>query len=114
MQTAGGVGNNIWLLAWYVDKRNTIELLAKEPNDRWILKQRVNGTIVTKGKGVKIMNPNTVYNVRLSFDGTVFRVFVDDMATPLFVVTSRAAVPIGTIGFQAKSTTGSFGYIHIN
>ena len=114
MQVASGVGNNIWLLAWYVDKRNTMELLAKEPNDRWILKQRVNGTIVTKGKAVKIMNPNTVYNVRLSFDGTVFRVFVDDMATPLFVVTSRATVPTGTIGFQAKNTTGSFGYIHIH
>lgn len=110
--TAGGVGNKIWMLGWYLDKKNTMELLFKEENDKIVLKQRANGVVVTKNKGTITLNPNTSYQVRVAFDGTIFTVYVDN--TPLFTLTPKAAVPSGTVGFYVKATTGSFGYITVN
>ena len=112
MMTAGGIGNKLWMLGWYVDKQNTMELLFKEENDKIVLKQRSNGAIVTKNKGSITLNPNVSYQVRVAFDGTIFTVFVDN--SPLFTLTPAAPVPSGTVGFQAKNTTGSFGYITVN
>ena len=114
MQTAGGSFNKLWLLGWYIDKRNTMELMMAEENDKWILKQRVNGIVVAKNKGIQTILPNTIYTVRVMFDGTQFQVFVDDLVTPLFSLTPIGTVPTGTVGFQAKNTTGSFSYIQVN
>jgi hypothetical protein len=110
--TAGGVGNKIWMLGWYVDKKNALELLFKEENDKIVLKQRSNGAVVTKNKGSLTLSPNVSYQVRVAFDGTIFTVFVDNV--PLFTLTPKAAVPVGTVGFYVKGTTGSFGYITVN
>jgi hypothetical protein len=85
-----------------------------EENDRWILKQRVNGTVVAKAKAIKTIDPNTDYAVRLTFDGTSFQFFVDDFITPLFTLTSHASVPVGTVGFQVKNTNGSFDYVAVH
>ncbi|MCI0613957.1 Ig domain-containing protein, partial [bacterium] len=112
VMTAGGPGNRVWMLGWYIDKKNTMELLIKEENDKIILKQRVNGSIVAKSKGQLNILPNTTYVVRVSFDGALFSVLVDSVT--LFTLTPIGTVPTGTIGFQAKRTTGSFGYILVN
>jgi hypothetical protein len=114
MQTAGGPFNKVWMLGWYVDKKNTMELLMKEENERWVLKQRSNGSVVAKGKGIKTIDPNTAYIVRIVYTGTVFQVFVDDLQTPLFTLNPAAAVPVGTVGFETKNTTGKFDYITVN
>lgn len=110
--TAGGIGNKIWMLGWYKDKQNTMELLFKEENDKIVLKQRANGAIVTKNKGSITLDPNVSYQVRVAFDGTIFSVYVDNAL--LFTLTPAAPVLSGTIGFQVKGTTGSFGYITVN
>jgi len=107
-------GGKIWMLAWYVDKKNTLELLMNQENQHWVLKQRVNGSVVAKAKGIKKIDPNTDYTVRISFDGTTFQVFVDDFVTPLFTLTPRANVPVGTVGFQVKNSTASFDYVAVN
>lgn len=114
MQTSGGPFNKVWMLGWYVDKKNTMELLMKEENERWVLKQRSNGSVVAKGKGIKTIDPNTAYIVRIVYTGTVFQVFVDDLQTPLFTLNPAAAVPVGTVGFETKNTTGKFDYITVN
>jgi len=114
MRSGGGAFNKVWMLGWYVDKKNTMELLMKEENDRWILKQRVNGSVVAKARGIKTIDPNTDYAVRITFDGISFKVFVDDFVTPLFTLTPPASVPVGTVGFKVKNTTGSFDYVSIN
>jgi hypothetical protein len=114
MRTADGSFNKVWMLGWYVDKKNTMELLMKEESDRWILKQRVNGSVVAKTKGIKTIAPNTDYAVRITFDGNSFKVFVDDFATPLFTLTPQAVVPVGTVGLKVKNTIGSFDYVTIN
>jgi hypothetical protein len=112
VSTAGGAGNKVWIYTFYVDKRNKVELLAKEENDKWVLKQRVNNAIVAKAKGLATIDPNVVYDVVIAFDGTTFTVTVD--GTSLITLPAGGTVPTGTVGFQVKNTTGSFGDICIN
>jgi hypothetical protein len=109
--SAGGVGSGIWLLAWYTDKHNTVELIMNEQTDKWILKQRVNGKIVAKAKATVLISPNISYNAQLSFDGTTFHLTVDANNV---INMPAASTPSGTIGFQVKLTTGRFGSIQIN
>ncbi len=112
MSNAGGSNNRLLLFAWYADKKNTVELLMKQESGTWMLKQKSNGRIVAKQKALLPINPNQFYNAQLSFDGTQFQVSVDGAA----VITMNAVgvVPAGTVGYQVKNTTGSFGSINVN
>lgn len=112
MLTNGGAGNRVWLLGWYVDKANTVELMMKQETGRWVLKQRSGKRIVAKQKAVSSISVGIVYTVVISFNGTQFDVAVD--GTPLMSLTPVGTVPTGTVGFQVKSTTGQFGEISVN
>jgi serine protease AprX len=112
MLTMGGVGNRVWLLAWYVDKANTIELMMKQETGRWVLKQRSGKRIVAKQKAVSSISVGVVYTVVVSYNGTQFDVTLD--GSPLMTLTPVGTVPSGTVGFQVKSTTGQFGEIIVN
>jgi hypothetical protein len=111
MQSAGGLSNKVWLLGWYQDKNNSVELLMKEENDRWVLKQRSGGAIVAKGKILQTIDPNVSYVARVAYDGTNFQVSIDGV---LLLTLPAGAPASGTIGFESKNTTGSFGYIQVN
>lgn len=111
MQTSGGAGNTLWLLGWYVDKKNTIELLMKQESGKWLLKERIAGVVVGKAKGLAPINVNQSYDVLVAFDGVNFTVTID--GTPLITMPAHS-LHTGTVGFQAKSTTGSFGFITVN
>jgi hypothetical protein len=112
METAGGVGNKLWLLGWYVDKDNTMLILLKEENDKILVKQQVGGATAKKQSVPFTLNPNVAYAIRMVFDGTNFELFVDNVSVMIF--TPVGAVPTGTVGFQVKGTTGSFDWIHVN
>jgi hypothetical protein len=112
IRTAGGSFNKISMYAWYVDKKNTFELMMKESNDRWVLKQRIGGAVVGKAKGISAIGPNVDYNVELSYDGTDVKVKVDGVQVISYKPVG--SVPVGTIGYTVKSTTGSFNYIQID
>ena len=83
----------------------------KEQNDKWILKQRAGGVVVSKAKGSGTILPNTFYLVNLEFDGTTFKLTVDGS---LVVTMSAVAAPNGTVGFRVKNTTGSYAFIHVD
>lgn len=112
MNTAGGTFNRIKILGWNVDKKNRMELLVNEESDRIVLKQIVGGSVVSKNKAQIPIDPNIFYSIRVSFDGTEFNVLVNNSA--LFSLIPATAVPIGTIGFLVKNTTGQFGYIAVH
>lgn len=112
MESAGGSGNKLWLLAWYIDKKNALELLMKEGSDKWILKQRVNGKVIAKVNTHSLIDPNTPYTVRIAFDGSDFHVNVNNV--DLMTMAAAAPVSNGTVGFAAGSTTGSFEYVRVN
>lgn len=110
MRTAGGPATRTSLLGWFVDKKNLVELLMKEDEDRWVLKQRQNGVVVSKGKVIQTILPNTDYRVRITMDQTTntFQVFIDG----LFLFQINAFSPgTGAPGVRVKATTSTFGEI---
>ena len=109
MMTAGGPGNKVWMLAWYADKNNTLEILMKEENGKFVVKQRAGGSVVAKAKGMISLLPNVAYNVKVTFDGVAFTLFVN--GNPLATLTAAVAPSIGTVGFEAKNTVASFGHV---
>jgi uncharacterized repeat protein (TIGR01451 family) len=113
MQTAGGFGNRLWLLHHWVDKKNVVELLMKEENDRWVLKHRVGGAVVAKQKYLLQIDPNTDYVVRITYDGTNYIASVNGttLSPPL---TPGGPVTQGTAALRVKGTTGTFDRIEIN
>jgi uncharacterized delta-60 repeat protein len=111
MSTAGGSSNKVWLLAWYQDKKNGVEILMKEENDKWVLKQRSGGQVVTKVNAAAVIQPNVFYDVEVSFDGTDFTLKVDGIT---LATATAGSAPIGTVGFRVKSTVGSFASISVN
>lgn len=110
MQTNGGPGTRTSLLGWFADKKNLVELLMKEDEDKWVLKQRINGTVVSKGKATQTILPNTDYRVRVVYDQTSdkFQVFIDSVK--LFEI-NAVAPPDGAPGVRVKATTSTFGEI---
>jgi hypothetical protein len=111
MSTGGDPFNKLWLLGWYVDKHNTVEVLMKQENGKWILRQRAGGVVVAKTKFLQTITPNTFYDVRVDFDGVNFHLYIDGQ---LMGALAAAATPNGTVGFQVKNTTGLFGFITVN
>jgi len=114
VKTSKAGDTKVMLLGWYVDSKNMMELSASAGTDQWKLVQRVGGNIVSTAKATKRIDTNVFYTVRLAYDGTKFDLFVDDLVTPLLSLIPRRAVLSGTVGFQAKGTTGTFGYICVN
>ncbi len=112
MQTAGGQGNRLWLIAWYVDDKNKVELLMKEEKDSWILKQRSNGPVVAKATGTLPIDPGVSYTVRMTFDGAQFQVYVNGMLA-ITMVKGGGSLPAGTVGFQMKGTTADIERIEV-
>jgi hypothetical protein len=108
IRTAGGPFNKVWLLAWYVSKKNTVELLMKEQSDRWVFKQKSNGVIVGKGSAQLQIDPNVFYTVRIQNNGQNFQVFIDGALQITVPITGNTS---GTVGFRSKKTTARFGRI---
>ncbi|HSE41983.1 MAG TPA: hypothetical protein VLH08_14560, partial [Acidobacteriota bacterium] len=111
IQNSGGDRSRQNILGWYVDKHTLVELMIREDKDAVVLKQRINKTVVAKGKGNTTINPGVNYKVRISFNGTTFEVFVDDVS--LFTMPA-VGTPSGTFGFRVKNSTGLFDNLVIN
>ena len=112
ISTAGGVGNTVWMLAWYVDKKNAMELLLKEDKNKIILKQRSGGTVVAKKSAGVVINPNTAYDIKIRFDGSKFDVLIDSIG--ILSLIPAVPVPIGTIGFETKGTVISVDSVTVD
>lgn len=111
VQTAGGnSGNRISVLGWWVSKKDYVEVMIKEAQDRVVFKQRSNGGVVTKAKAIVPINANQTYNVRIQYQNSTFHVFLDGTE---IITTPASSTPNGTVGFQVKGTTGSFEMIKV-
>lgn len=112
METAGGDSRSrISLLAWWFGKQDFIEVLLKESQDRLVLRQRINGSVVAKAKAMVPINANQNYNVRVEYQNSAFHVFLDGVEK----ITMPASPPTtGTVGFLVKETTGTFGMIRVD
>ena len=104
---------SISVLGWYLDRNNYVEVLADGEENRWTMTQRSGGRVVARTRLNKRIQRNTPYTVKVEFDGLGFRVFVDDLTTPLLTLTPGAVVTSGQAGFEVKDTVGRFDYLHI-
>jgi len=111
-QTSGGATSHVSLIGWYLDDRNYVELLIRERDDLWVLRQYANGTITAKVRAKRAILPDHPYAVRMSFDGTRISVAVDGAA--LLNMVPGSPPPVGTVGFDLKGTTASFDYVRVN
>ena len=100
-------------VAWFQDKKNTLELIMDEAKDKWVLKRKLNGKLVNKLSAARTIDPNQSYAVSMRFDGNSWRVFINGEF--LFeIVDTFAVTPSGTVGLKVRSTTGAMDYIHVN
>ena len=111
VRTAGGASNKVWILGWYVDKKNDIELLLKEENDAIVLKQKVNGQLVAKQKAAVHIDPNTTYQVVMSFNGAQITVSVGGST---LINMNTVGIPVGVPGVRAKNTTATFDSVCVD
>lgn len=85
--------------------------IIRREHDKWILKHRVNGAVVAKGKAISIIDPNVSYNVQLNYNGTQLQLVVNGAT---LITLTPISLLVGTVGFQTKNTTGSFEGISVN
>ena len=108
MQIAGS-GGRASLFAWYVDKKNFVELMMNSSGGKWIFRQRSAGKVVHKIKVPAVINIGQSYIAHLVFDGTNIIVTIDGTQ-----ILSTPATPVsGTVGYRVRKTTGTFGYIDV-
>src|SRR5262249_450206 len=108
LSTSGG--GKTFLLAWYTDKKNVIEVTMREDKDKWIVTQKNVGSKAAKMKISAPIVANVDYDVQVSYDGlniilTVNGVVLGSMPT--------SAAPSGTIGFRVKKSTLSIAQLSV-
>lgn len=101
-------GGKVWMLAWYVNQGEVVEVLINEKKDKIIVKQKHAGSVVAKMKASVTILPNTAYTVAANFDGTVFHLLVDGVEVG--TLTAAVAPQPGTIGLKA-TTNALFGQV---
>ncbi len=106
----GGAGAKVVVHAWKQNSSNRVELSIREDTDKWKLTHLVNGRIVIRKIKKFDVKPDTLYRIKLRYDGSKFQLWVDD--TLLLNVESPLA-PAGSAGFEVKNTSASFDYILI-
>ena len=111
VKTSGGEDSTITITGWYQNDKNKVDLTFEDGTDTVILEQKVNGTTVAKKKAPLLMNPNTPFDVILSFSASTFEVNVNGNSV-LTLITNTP--PAGKVGFNVKKTSGSFGKIVVN
>ncbi|HEY7160581.1 MAG TPA: Ig domain-containing protein, partial [Acidobacteriota bacterium] len=111
VQIGNEIDARVSLIAWYVDKKNYVELILIPAKDKIVLKQRLNGAVILKTKAVTVIDPNTSYQIQLGFNGADFSVMLN--GSPILTI-PPAATPNGTVGFRVKKGTGRFDQISVN
>jgi hypothetical protein len=112
MKSSGGIGNRISLLTHYLDKRNNVEVILNEEADKVVLKQRLNGRIVSKAKSSLKIDPNTSYDVHLNYDGFVLRLGINGVR--ILSLTPVGNLVSATVGFKTVNTDAFFGDIRVD
>ncbi len=92
---------HVRLLAWYVTNQTNVAVSLKTEQDKIVIRQKQDTVALDRHSVDRALDPDTVYTVRVEFDGTDFRVFLDgeliDTTPNLF-----SGTPFGTIGTQSR------------
>ncbi|MCI0604746.1 Ig-like domain-containing protein [bacterium] len=97
IQTASGRAS---VFGWYQSSSTNVELQIQDDKNRYILKQVSGGTTVAQLTVSRTIATNTYYHIKMQFDGSNFRVYVDGV---LIITLAPATTPSGIVGFRTWS-----------
>jgi hypothetical protein len=100
VQFTGGASAKTFLNSHFIDKRNTLQLIIKEDQDKAILKFKSGGTTINKAKALFTFDPNTPYDFGIAYDGTTVTVSVN--GSPLITMTPSSSIPSGIVEIDSK------------
>jgi hypothetical protein len=104
IQFSGGPDAKSWIYTHRTDKKNTMEVLFKEEQDRVVVKEKRPVGVVSKAKANFTLNPNTNYHVVIVYNGTTYDVTID--GTPVITgYAPFASLPVENIGAGSKNNT---------
>ena len=110
VSTAGGPASRVTIRGWYADDGSSVNLVMEEKKDRWTLQQRSGGRVVVTRSATASIDPGVRYRVAMSFDGSEFRVTVNDR---ILMQMRAVGAPSGAVRLEARKTTVRFGSIRI-
>jgi hypothetical protein len=110
IKTTGGLRTSTSLFAWFINKQNMVEVMMKEDKNRFVVKQRLNGVVVAKGKALMNLVPNADYRVKIKNDQATntLQLFINNV---LVLTLNASPTGTGAPGLGVKGTTSSFGEI---
>lgn len=88
------------VLGWYVDSANYVTLNLLESKDKWQLLRVSGGKTTAKSKFHAAIIPGTYYHIRMTYDGSLVQVFINNSATA--DLTINAAGLNGTTGYLVQ------------
>lgn len=105
----------IFLLAWYQDKKNYVQVKVIGDKGKISIKQKVNGKAAAKGKAAFPIQVGTTYRFRVDFSQNAFHFYIDDV---LIATAPTSSAPFGNLRLRLKSgsnapATAHFGNIQI-
>lgn len=108
MRVSGEAEDRAYLLGWFKDSANFVELTMNPLTDTWTISQWIGGAVTAASSASAPIDPDVDYEVSVSYKGPNFFVLIDGTR----VITMRATLPPGgNFGFKVFSTTGTFGSI---
>lgn len=110
MQSSGGVGNSITLLGWFSDRKNTIEVVMKEDQDEFVLRQKKDGVILVKDTASFPIQIGLDYQLRVLYDGDRVKLQVNQQSIAKIKPVGRI---FGSIGFETRKTVSRHNYVCI-
>lgn len=96
------------IFGWYLDKKNLIEIAALKKKGKWLIKQRQNGPVVSKGKFIDQIDQGVTYHVKVVNDGSNITLFLNG-AQALSI--PSLAPSVGSVGLRVKGSSGVQGIV---
>jgi hypothetical protein len=97
IQTSSGRAS---LFGWYQNASTNVELQIQDDKNRYILRQLSGGVLVASQTISRTVTTNTNYHIKILFDGSSFKVYVDGV---LIMTQAPGTTPAGKVGFRTWS-----------
>jgi hypothetical protein len=103
VQFTGGALAKLFLNSNFIDKRNTLQLIIREGQDKAVLKLKSGGVTIAKAKGLFTFDPNTPYDISIAYDGTTVTASVN--GSTLITMTPSTTIPSGIVELESRLQT---------
>jgi hypothetical protein len=103
VQFSGGQSAKTILNSHYIDKRNTVQLIIKEDQDKVVFKVKSGGTTIIKEKLLYTFDPNTPYDFSIAYNGTEVDLSIN--GSLLIGMIPAKPIPTGIVTVESKLQT---------